>query len=206
MKKRTFLIIFLILIVLAVLAVSAYYFISKNKENVEVRDSSTATKEEIQDYIEHFDLSTLEFQKIQPSVYKYSKKLDLFDEVFSSEKPVFVYGYEKGSRVKYISDKFHKQMQKDLAKNGFDEKYTVVTISKPEARVNDVMKKYKLEIPQDESPCDLKDSDMKGVMDIVDVMSMCYGGACLIDNKKKVFLPFTKEYPDIIFKLLKEYK
>ena len=194
------------MIVLAVLAVSAYYFISKNKENVEVRDSSTATKEEIQDYIEHFDLSTLEFQKIQPSVYKYSKKLDLFDEVFSSEKPVFVYGYEKGSRVKYISDKFHKQMQKDLAKNGFDEKYTVVTISKPEARVNDVMKKYKLEIPQDESPCDLKDSDMKGVMDIVDVMSMCYGGACLIDNKKKVFLPFTKEYPDIIFKLLKEYK
>ncbi len=206
MKKRAILIIFLILIGLAVLAGSACYFISKNKENVEVGDSSVATKEEIQDYIDHFDLSTIEFQKIQPSVYKYSAKLKLFDEAFSSQKPVFVYGYEKGARAKYISEKFHKQMQKDLAKNGFDEKYTVVTISKPEARVNEVMKKYKLEIPQDESPCDLKDSDMKGVLDIVDVMSMCYGGACLIDNKKKVFLPFTKEYPEVIFKLLKEYK
>lgn len=206
MKKRAILIIFLLLIGLGVLAGGAYYFISKNKENVGVGDSSNATKEEIQDYIEHFDLSTLEFEKIQPSVYKYSKKLGLFDEVFSSQKPVFVYGYEKGSRVKYISEKFHKQMQKDLAKNGFDEKYTIATISKPEAQVNDVMKKYKLEVPKDESPCDLKDSDMKGVMDIVDVMSMCYGGACLVDNKKKVFLAFTKEYPEIILKLLKEYK
>ena len=97
-------------------------------------------------------------------------------------------------------------MQKDLADNGFDEKYTIVTISKPEAQVNDVMKKYKLEIPEEESPCDLKDSDMKGVLDIVDVMSMCYGGACLIDNKKKVYLAFTKDYPEVILKLLKEYK
>ena len=68
------------------------------------------------------------------------------------------------------------------------------------------MKKYKLEIPDEESPCDLKDSDMKGVLDIVDVMSMCYGGACLIDNKKKVYLAFTKDYPEVILKLLKEYK
>lgn len=205
MKKKWILIVFLSLILLGVLAGGIYYFMS-NPAMSDSDDVDKPSKEEIQNYIDHFDLSTLEFEKIQPSVYKYSKKLGFFDEVFSSQKPVFVYGYEKGSRVKYISEKFHKQMQKDLEDNGFDEKYTIVTISKPEAQVNDVMKKYKLEIPEEESPCDLKDSDMKGVLDIVDVMSMCYGGACLIDNKKKVYLAFTKDYPEVILKLLKEYK
>lgn len=205
MKKKWILIVILSLILLGVLAGGIYYFMS-NPVMSDSDDVDKPSKEEIQNYIDHFDLSTLEFEKIQPSVYKYSKKLGFFDEVFSSQKPVFAYGYEKGSRMKYISEKFHKQMQKDFADNGFDEKYTIVTISKPEAQVNDVMKKYKLEIPDEESPCDLKDSDMKGVLDIVDVMSMCYGGACLIDNKKKVFLSFTKDYPEVILKLLKEYK
>lgn len=203
MKKKVVLFIILIALILSALAGGIFFFVNKKAK---AEDSQHATKEEIQDYIDHFNLADIEFQKIPASVFKYSKKLQLFDEVFSSDKVVIVYGYEKGSRIKYISEKFHKQMQKDLAKNGLDKKYEVITISKPESRVNDVMKKNHLSIPEEYSPCDLKDGDMKGVLDIVDIMSECYSGMCLVDSKKKVYLPFTKEYPEIILKLLQEYK
>ena len=102
MKKKWILIVILSLILLGVLAGGIYYFMS-NPVMSGSDDVDKPSKEEIQNYIDHFDLSTLEFEKIQPSVYKYSKKLGFFDEVFSSQKPVFVYGYEKGSRMKYIS-------------------------------------------------------------------------------------------------------
>lgn len=205
MKKKWILIVFLSLILLGVLAGGIYYFVSHPAKS-DLEDVDEPSKEEIQAYIDNFDLSSIEFLLIPDSVYKYSAKLKLFDDVFSSEKPVFAYGYEKGSKVENLSEKFHKKIQKDLEKRGLDEKYNVVVISKPEALVNSVMSENKIDIPDDESPCDLKESDVKGVMDVVDIMSQCYSGACLIDAKKKQYLAFTKEYPEIFLKLLEVYK
>lgn len=205
MKKKWILIVFLSLILLGVLAGGIYYFVTHPVKS-DLDDFDKPSKEEIQAYIDNFDLSSIEFLPIPDSVYKYSAKLKLFDDVFSSEKPVFAYGYEKGSKVENLSEKFHKKIQKDLEKRGLDEKYNVVVISKPEALVNSVMSENKIDIPDDESPCDLKESDVKGVMDVVDIMSQCYSGACLIDAKKKQYLAFTKEYPEIFLKLLEVYK
>lgn len=205
MKKKWTLIVILSLILLGVLAGGIYYFVTHPVKS-DLDDFDKPSKEEIQAYIDNFNLSSIEFLPIPDSVYKYSAKLKLFDDVFSSEKPVFAYGYEKGSKVENLSEKFHKKIQKDLVKRGLDEKYNVVVISKPEALVNSVMRENKIDIPDEESPCDLKESDVKGVMDVVDIMSQCYSGACLIDAKKKQYLAFTKEYPAIFLKLLEVYK
>lgn len=58
-----------------------YYFVS-NPAMSDSDDVDKPSKEEIQNYIDHFDLSTLEFEKIQPSVYKYSKKLGFLMRFF----------------------------------------------------------------------------------------------------------------------------
>ncbi len=205
MKKKWILIVILSLILLGVLAGGIYYFVSHPAKS-DLEDVDEPSKDEIQAYVENFDISSIEFLPIPDSVYKYSAKLKLFEDVFSSQKPVFAYGYEKGSKVENLSEKFHKKIQKDLEKKGLNEKYNVVAISKPEALVNSVMSENKIDIPDDESPCDLKESDAKGVMDIVDIMSECYSGACLIDAKKKQYLAFTKKYPEIFLKLLEVYK
>ena len=205
MKKKWILIVFLSLILLGVLAGGIYYFVSHPAKS-DLEDVDEPSKEEIQAYVDNFDVSNIAFLPIPDSVYKYSAKFKLFDDVFSSEKPVFAYGYEKGSRIKKLSESFHKTVQKDLEKRGLDEKYNVVVISKPEVIVNDVMKKNKLEIPKDESPCDLKDGDTNGVLDIAEFISECYSEVCLIDAKNKKYIVLPKKYPEIFLKLLEVYK
>ena len=80
MKKKWILIVILSLILLGVLAGGIYYFMS-NPVMSGSDDVDKPSQEEIQNYIDHFDLSTLEFEKIQPSVYKYSKKLGFLSHI-----------------------------------------------------------------------------------------------------------------------------
>ena len=184
MKKKWILIVFLSLILLGVLAGGIYYFVSHPAKS-DLEDVDEPSKEEIQAYVDNFDVSSIAFLPIPDSVYKY---------------------YEKGSRIKKLSESFHKTVQKDLEKRGLDEKYNIVVISKPEVIVNDVMKKNKLEIPKDESPCDLKDGDTNGVLDIAEFISECYSEVCLIDAKNKKYIVLPKKYPEIFLKLLEVYK
>lgn len=210
MKKKGILILILtvMLVVLGVLGfgiINSHFFF-KDKF-VEPKYIEKTSKEELQYILDNFDMSQVEVRKIPTDVLTYSKKLHLFDNIYYAKKPVLVYGYEKKTDIEYISENFHKKIQRDIFKKGFNKKYEVVTISKPEATVNAVIKSFKVEIPDEEmSSCELMDSDLKGIMAIVETTAGCYSGVCIVNPSKKEYIVLPKKYPELILKVLEEYK
>ena len=205
MKKKGILILILTLVILGVLGCGIYYFFKNNP--VKSKDEDRISKEELQYILDNFEMSQVDVRKIPTDVLTYSKKLKLFDNIYYAKNLVFVYGYEKNSKIKYVSEKFHKNIQKELSKSGMDKKYEVITISRPEAKVSAVMKKLKIDVPDEEVySCDLRDGDLKGIMNIVETTAECYSGACIVNPKTKEYIVLPKAYPEIILKVLEEYK
>lgn len=200
MKKKIILTIIIILFTIGLIE-GYIYWMKLPKPNVE-----KITKEDIQLLIDNFDISYANIQKLPKNIKKYSKKYDLFSEIYNSEELVFVYGYEKWSLNKTVSGKFHKDIQKRITENDLHKKYKVITITNPQKTVQEVARKNSLNPEKLTKGCKITNPNDEDIFKLTETTASCYSGACIINNKKKEYLLLSKEFPEVTIKIMQEYK
>ena len=164
------------------------------------------TKDDILYAVKTFNINNIERNTFSNNIKKYSKKYNLFDEIYNSNNLIFVYGYEKGSRKENTSEKFHKTIQKNIKEKNLDKKYNIIIITNPQKTVQEVAKKNNLGLEKATKGCDLKSSNDTGVLEIIDTTSTCYYGVCIMNPKKNEYITFPKRFPEIIIKALEDYE
>lgn len=199
MKKKAIIIISLVIFILAALAGSLIYYLKFNKN---MDDEDTLSKEEIQSQLDNMDVNSIPMYDLPKNIKASTKKYNIFENVYTSNKPVLLYGYEKGAKLENISENFHKNIQKEIKAKNFDKKYNIITISNPDRYVKRALINKGIDIEDNFETCADKNSEL---MDIIMTTADCYNGACIIDNKKHKYLIFQKKYPEFIIKALQDY-
>lgn len=208
MRKKIIAIIISLLIILGAIAGGLFYYFKyvNVQQTYNADEDDRLSPEEVQWEVEHLDINKFPKHKIPADIKDSSKKYDVFYNIFGSDKMMFVYGYEKGSKQENISEKFHKNIQKKIKKSKLNKKYEVITISNPEKIVNEVLNKNNIILDGDKPQCQIENSDFNKVMNVIDTISGCYYGVCMINPEKSEYINVSKIYPDIIIKIMEEYK
>ncbi len=200
MKKKAILTIIIILFIIAL--IGGYIYWSRlPKPEVE-----KITADDIQLLIDNFDISYVNIKKLPKNIKKYSQKYNLFNEIYTSDELVFVYGYEKWSLNKTASGKFHRDIQKRITENNLHEKYKVITITNPQKTVQQVARKNSLDPEKLTKGCKITNPNDEDIFNLTETTASCYSGACIINNKKNEYILLSKEFPEVTIKTMQEYK
>lgn len=150
-----------------------------------------------------FSLSDLERKPLPKNITQYSKKYHLLENVYNSDKTVFIYGYEKNQKDEPLDESFHKKMTKALEKESLNN-YNIIALQNVEKEIIAAFKKNGIGIDEDEE-CTDKTKEEQELEVIIDTTFHCYANACIIDFKKNQYIMLPKDV-NCLIKALKEYK
>ncbi|MBD5403336.1 hypothetical protein HDR58_11150 [bacterium] len=197
--KKKYLIIITIILAIILGSVAAWKYYTKQQTNQEEYSGPTFTDEEI----ENFKIDYLRVKDLPKDIRKTAKKFDLFNYIYSSDKPVLTYGWIKGEKRVPLTEAFHNEMVKELKKHDFSN-YKIVDLNKPEREIQIAFKKNNIKIDQNKS-CTEFTKEEKALDDLIYTTIDCYGNACIIDPKKNKYYILPKHAKAIV-KILTIYK
>ncbi len=207
MNKKKFGVIIISLVILITVSLTGGYYFNKFKtehyQSQEEDDYTPPTAEEIEMYAQEFDINETRINDLSKDVQKLSKKYHFFDEVFNSDKTVFVYGYEKREKVP-LDINTHKEIQAVIKKNNFDKKYKVFALTEFKKTFIKMLKANNIPVDEDGN-CGDETVEEREIMQIFDEIIPCYLNSCIIDFQKGKVIMIPK-FAKVIEKGLRDYK
>lgn len=150
----------------------------------------------------YYNISDFETSKLPKNIVTYAKKYKLFEEMYNSDKKVFVYGYVKNEKEQPLDEAFHKEFTKAVNKNEF-KNYTFVVYENIEKDIIKTIKNSGIQI--DEDSCGERIQTEEELDELINTSLNCYANACIIDNKKNEYTVLPKD-TRLLIQILKKDK
>lgn len=126
-----------------------------------------------------------------------AKKYQIYENIYNSDKPVFIYGYETHTFDKQDGLMFHNELTQKLEKETLN--YEVLSFKNWVDNNQEIREKYD---PKAEG-CTMETSDQAGLNKILKLTSDCLMNSCIIDAKNKKYYVISRN-TDYIVNVLKE--
>lgn len=169
-------------LIIAVLLGSWYYYQSTHLQSKINPDDNIP-------YVEEYK----EVKQIPDEIFAASKKYNLFQDIYSSNKKVLVYGYENNDDSdSVIFNKFKKSIKKVDLKD-----YKIITTGDTDKYLQAILKKAGI----DE---DNEHNIGTDVLPLITSTMKCFSSCCIIDPQNKKYVVLSKN-PEFIIKEMIEY-
>lgn len=182
--------ILLICLVVAVIIIGGCYykFVQAPKMNI-----ATNEVDEIE-----FDTSELrEVKHLPKNMNNLIDKLDLFPDIYKSNKKVLIYGYIKGQDDE--TEYFHRKIQKTISKSTRNE-YKIIAVGNVNKFLEKTLRQARLEKTKN-----IPESDIKEISKSYDIIIDCLSNCCIIDPETKDIIKMNKN-PYLVIKELEHSK
>ncbi len=138
-----------------------------------------------------------EEHKLPQNITKFSKKYKAYENIYSSDKPVFIYGYDSHSMNKTDGLIFHNELTQKLANEKIN--YQILSFKNWENINDELREKYD---PQSEG-CTMESSEQADLNKLLKITSSCLMNSCIVDPKTQKYY-FISRDTDYIKSILKE--
>lgn len=150
------------------------------------------------------DLASVKIDRVEKiplgNIKSISKKYHLYENIFNSDKPVLIYGYEKKYRKPPISEAFHKELMKELSKGDYS-RYNIVGLTD----INKFGEAIFQEQDDDDSCFAQKQYKNPEYKPISDLIQVCYPNSCIVDPQENIYFVVPKAV-NLIARVLELYK
>lgn len=140
--------------------------------------------------------NTIEY-KLPDNFTSFSKQYNAYESIYTSDKPIFIYGYDSHTLDKKNGLIFHEELNKKLADTKIN--YKVIAFKNWENINDDLREKYD---PNSES-CTMISEDQEELNTFLKITSECLMNSCIIDAKAKKYYQITRDI-NYITSVLKE--
>lgn len=126
-----------------------------------------------------------------------SKKYQAYENIYNSDKPIFIYGYDTHTFDKKDGLIFHDELTKKLENETIN--YKVIPFKNWEDLHDELRVKYD---PESEG-CTMESPDQAELNKVLNLTSNCLMNSCIIDSKAKKYYEISRDV-DYIVNVLKE--
>ncbi|MDE6137886.1 MAG: hypothetical protein K2F57_00280 [Candidatus Gastranaerophilales bacterium] len=142
-------------------------------------------------------INTTEEHNIGNDIPELSKKYQAYENIYNSDKPIFIYGYNTHTFDKEDGLIFHEELTKKLENETIN--YKVISFKNWEDLHEELRVKYD---PNSEG-CTMESPDQTELNKILKLTSSCLINSCIIDSKAKKYYIISRDI-DYIVSVLKE--
>ena len=128
-----------------------------------------------------------------------AKKYKAFEDVFNTDKEVFLYGYRTMSFSSTTGKDFHSDMKKLLKKE--DLNYKVIPLKNP----HKIISKVKTDNGINPKTCVMSTPQTEKLERLFEVINNCMVYACIIDNANKKYVIIERDNPKHVIDVLKKF-
>ncbi len=147
-------------------------------------------------------LPTAEEKPLPKNIKQLSEKYEAYQDLYNSDKPIFVYGYTRYTPKKRESIKFHKSLKARLEKEKLG--YKVITYRNWRDYDNTVEENNMDLYEGDGSTCTMANPSSEELDSLRNTSKDCLEFACIIDMKKNKYVILSRNV-DFIIDELKKY-
>ncbi len=206
MNKKKFAVIVISLVILIAVSLSGGYYFNKFKTERNSYDEdeyTPPTAEEIEMEVQEFDIKETRILDWSKDIQKLTKKYHFFEDMYNSDKKIFIYGYEKHDQFP-MDVKTHKEIQAIIKKNHFDDEYKIIAMTDFKKTFIKMLKANNIPVDEDGN-CGDETPQERDINQIIEEAIPCYLNSCIIDPKKKQSIMIPK-FARVIEKGLRDYK
>lgn len=142
-------------------------------------------------------INTTEEHNMGNDIPELSKKYQAYENIYNSDKPIFIYGYNTHTFDKEDGLIFHEELTKKLENETIN--YKVISFKNWEDLHEELRVKYD---PNSEG-CTMESPDQTELNKILKLTSSCLINSCIIDSKAKKYYTISRDI-DYIVSVLKE--
>lgn len=143
------------------------------------------------------DAPSSKVKQLPENIIELADKYGVYKELYASDKPTLVYGYNKFYRDESMNKIFHKKLTEKISENKI--KFNIFVVENYKDKSSEIIAKSRGET----GSCSPKENEELDAL--INTSQNCLEQACIIDMKNQKYTIINRDINDII-ETLKEYK